>query len=176
MIKNVILIGALSLLSACNPFEQSDPDNQFTFKKNKIYFTQRLISNWDNGVSLPLCQHCSKHVFAKQSPGGQMLFRQINDESADLVLLHASRVQHSFALNTGEAQYSVQLKIVNKQLQLFINGDQIQLQEKDKVILKLGSQEYFILLEKLLFLKENDPKYSLKQLNYYADFLIWRKT
>jgi len=170
------LITALLLVCACNPFNPIDPDNQFTLKDNNLYFTQRLLCSWETGVTRPVCLHCSKNVYAKQSPGGQMLFRQINDESGDLVVFYANKVQHSFALNTGETQYSVQLKTVNKQLQISINGDQIKLQEKDKIVLRLGAKEYFILLQKLQFISESDPKFSPKQLNYFADILIWVKT
>lgn len=170
------LITVLLLLCACNPFNPIDPNNQFTLKDNHLYFRQRLLTSWEKGAILPVCKHCSKNVYAKQSPAGQMLFRQINDESAHLVLFYASKVQHSFALNTGEAQYSVHLKTVNKQLQISINGNQIKLHKKDKIVLTLGSQEYFILLEKLQFINESNPKFSPKQLNYFADILIWLKT
>lgn len=102
-----------------------------------------------------------------------MLFRQINNANGDLVFFYVTGAQHNFALNTGSAQYSVQLKIEDSNLSLAVKQQQLKLKLNQVTELKLGTYNYWVLLEKLDFLQPKIQLLGPSPANYQANILIW---
>ncbi|MFT6987265.1 MAG: hypothetical protein ACJAT7_003119 [Psychromonas sp.] len=171
--KCLALIFSLLLLTACSPSNSNENKNQFTFSQGGLYFSQRLITNWAEEIALPVCHECTKQTDKKYTADGPMLFRQINNGNGDLVFLYVTGAQHNFALKTGSAQYSVHLKMADKKLSLSVNQQQIQLKLNDIIELKLGTQNYSILLEKLKFINDETQSLASKPARYQANILIW---
>lgn len=170
---HLTLLFSLLLLSACKSSGREEGDNQFTLDNGSLYFSQKFISSWGNDTTLPVCNECSKNIYTQYTPTGPMLFRQVNNENGDLVLLYATHAQHFFAVNTGSNQYTVRLHIEDKNLQLLINRQQIHLTLNEKVEFSLGSQSYFILLTKLNFIAIKKDGLEPQQTDYKANIIIW---
>lgn len=171
--KRYAMLFLLLLLCGCGPRVREESNNQFSLIDGYLYFSERFISNWANDIQLPVCKSCSKNVYSQYSPSGPMLFRQVNDENGDLVLLYATDVQNFFALNLGSVQYSVTLHINDDNLHLMIEQQIIPLQLNKKIKFKLGLQSYYALLSKLNFLNVEKQDLKLQKINYEADITIW---
>lgn len=162
------------LLSTRPAYAQGKMSNQFYLQEGALYFSKHQVSNWLANNPLPICRECSKNIYSKSTAAGPMLFRQINDANGELVLLQATiRAAHSFALNTGSAQYSVTLLVDDKNNVLHINHQAIHLQKNEKVQITLATQRYFILLQSLEVKKNKKSQTNSLQPSYKADIIIW---
>jgi len=168
------LILSILLLSSRPAYAQKTTDNQFSLQNGALYFSEHLISKWEKDSALPICNDCSKNTYSKTTSTGPMLFRQINDANGELVLLQAAiRPPHSFALNTGRAQYSVTLLVDDKNNVLHIDQQTIHLQKNKKVELTLAAQQYFILLQTLKVKTDKKALASALPTIHKAEIIIW---
>lgn len=157
----------------CTPSNDKESENKFTFQQNGLYFSQRFISSWREENPLPVCSECSRQTDKKHTENGPMIFRQINNANGDLVFFYVTGAQYNFALNTGSDQYSVHLNIEDSKLSLAVNLQQIKLKLDETIELKLGTQKYWVLLEKLDFIKAKTESLGPSPANYEANILIW---
>jgi len=168
------LLLSIMLLNSNQAYAQETTDNQFSLKNGALYFSKHIISDWGENSTLPICIECSKNIYSKSSASGPMLFRQINDANGELVLLQAEiQPSHSFALNTGRAQYSVTLLVDNENNVLHINHKTIRLQKNKTIELTLATQRYFILLQSLEVKTGKKDQANSLATKYKADILIW---
>lgn len=161
-------------ICACDRAVIDERNNQFSVKEGQLYFTKQFISNWASDIQLPICNNCSKNVYSQYSPTGPMLFRQVNNENGDLVLLYATGVRDLFALNLGVSQYSVSLKMTDNKLQLSVDQKTVSLELNQRIKFQLDGRDYYVLLTKLNPTLQQKSNLMPQRTSYEADITIWQ--
>ncbi len=164
---------SLSLLIACQNSNNELADNQFRYSDGILTFNNELIVHWSEAV-LPSCILCNLTKYVKHSPAGPIRFQKIADQQEKLIFLNIKNAHLSFALITGTKQYSIKLKIVNKQL--FMSLEQmpfLALSKHKAVNLKIGNAHYLAKLNHLTLADEKVEGKASEQALYKADISIW---
>jgi len=138
----------LALLSACDPSVNQASGNQFRLEKKKLFFLSHELPFWQEEKA-PYCEFCSFNLYSKKMLPTSMLFRQVNNESGDLVFLAATNIRHGFALQTGIRSYAIQISQQGEAFTLTYDMQKLMTlhpNQKDSVL--LGDERYFVVLRK----------------------------
>ncbi len=161
MLRMINTLLCLLLLSACSPSTDDKSNNQFSLKKQKIFFLKRELSSWGD-QNVIQCTKCTLNIYNKKSLAGAMLFYQVNNPSGDLVYLLVTNISYGFALQTGGSVYFVYIQ-----------------KNKEKFTLKVGSEISLLLTlnePQTLVLGDRRYSFSLQDINeekQSVDLIFW---
>ncbi len=166
MLRMINTLLCLLLLSACSPSTDDKSKNQFSLKKQKIFFLKRELSSWGD-QNVIQCTKCTLSIYNKKSLAGTMLFYQVTKQSGDLVYLLATNIRYGFALQTGGSVYFVYIQKNEEKFMLKVGSEISLLLTLNKTqTLTLGDRHYSFSLQDI-----NEEKQSVELVFWAVDSL-----